>query len=76
MAGKVIHVSEFVHQAAKEYCADSGVPLGIWIEQLISHAIDIKAPIDLSIVKKKKMEEFSDLKDEDIWSKQPFWSDK
>lgn len=75
MAGKVIHVSESIHKMARQYCDMRGLWVSTWVEHLINQAVEGNKPSDMAVRKRGK-EKFNSDKDDDVWSKPPFWSGK
>jgi hypothetical protein len=87
MAGKVIHISDELHNKIREYCNKRDIPASQWARRVLENAIGNNSdvtfipvpltplkPEDTAPVEKKKLPPPpKPVVDDEIWSRPPFW---
>jgi len=71
--GKVIHLSDDVHQKMMGFCREHDLQASQWVSRLI---LDAVAQTTIPVEKKKLLKPPQPSSDEEIYSRPPFWAQK
>lgn len=72
MPGKVVHVSDFTHKTITNYCSKNNINISEFMDSLIKSVLindSVKIPVS-----KKELVITNNPKDEEIWTRPPFWN--
>jgi adenine C2-methylase RlmN of 23S rRNA A2503 and tRNA A37 len=71
MSGKVIHISNDIHEKAKQYCKKHKLSMKVWLDNII--LANMGEPI---LNKKVITRQIANNADGDVWTRPPFWANK
>jgi len=84
MAGKVIHISDELYEQIQDYCKKHNVPSGQWAREVLERAVSdgvfkptpIKSENTSPVARKKLPPPPQPNKDDELWTRPPFWKNK